>query len=64
MECIKTLEHNLNEPNFINTAFAIIDKISKPNNKIIERLKVQLQYSSENLPVAGYTRMHSRHNRS
>jgi hypothetical protein len=64
MEGMKTIEQDLLMSDFVSSALAMIDKVTKPKNKIIERLKAQVQCSSLNEPAAGYSRMHSRHNRS
>jgi hypothetical protein len=52
------------DSNFVNPVMNIINKIAKPKNKIIERLQKQMQFASSQDPMAGYTRMHNRHNRS
>ena len=64
MEAIKTIEQDVLKSDFISPALAVIDKLTKPKNKIIKRLKAQVQCSSLNEPNAGYSRMHNRHNRS
>ena len=64
MEAINRLEENAEKSVSVYSALTMIDKIAKPKNKIIERLKMQMKSASSIDPVAGYSRMHSRHNRS
>ena len=64
MEIVKAMNANHVKSDFGNSAIATLSKIAKPKNKIIGRLKNQMQSSSLNEPITGYSRMHNRHNRS
>jgi hypothetical protein len=64
MEATKAIEKDVLKSHFVNSALAMIGKVTKPKNKIIERLKAQVQCSSLDESAAGYSRMHNRHNRS
>lgn len=54
----------MNKVSSVNSISNDINKIVQPQNKIVERLQAQMKCNSITDPTAGYSRMHSRHNRS
>jgi hypothetical protein len=54
----------MNEVSSVKSISNEINKIVQPKNKIVKRLQDQMKCNSITDPRAGYSRMHSRHNRS
>lgn len=57
-------KERMNKVSSVNSISNEINKIVQPQNKIVERLQAQMKCNSITDPIAGYSRMHSRHNRS
>jgi len=64
MEAVKMMEASSMKSGFVNLSIAVLDKVDKPKNKILGRLKDQMQSLSLSGTATGYSRMHNRHNRS